>query len=102
MSNNAQLDKEEEILRLISDQCARRIINTIQEESKSALQISKELGTELSTIYRRLNKFQKYGLLKTTFQITPDGKKSYYYQCKINAINASYRQGKFQVSLAFN
>ena len=102
MSSNAQLDKEEKILRLISDQCARKIINSIQDNSKSAIQISKELDIELSTIYRRLNKFQKYDLLKTTFQITPDGKKSFYYQCKINAINASYHQGKFQVSLAFN
>ena len=70
MSSDAQLDKEEEILRLISDQCARKIINSIQNNAKSAIQISKELDIELSTIYRRLNKFQKYDLLKTTFQIT--------------------------------
>ena len=97
-----QLDKQEEILRIISDQCARNIINSIQKESKSAIQISKELDTELSTIYRRLNKFQKHNLLKITFKITPDGKKSFYYQCRINAINARYQQGEFQVSLAFN
>ena len=97
-----QLDKQEEILRIMSDQCARKIINIIQKEPKSAIQISKELDAELSTVYRRLNKFQKHNLLDVTFHITPDGKKSFYYQCKINSINASYKHGKFEVNLAFN
>ena len=97
-----QLDNQEEIIRLISDQCARKIINSIQGEAKSAAQLSHELDTELSTIYRRLQKFQKYGLLKTTFQITSEGKKSFYYQSKINAVIAKYQQGKFNVSLSFN
>ena len=97
-----QIDNQEEIIRLISDQCARKIINSIQEEAKSAAQLSHELDTELSTIYRRLQKFQKHGLLKTTFQITSDGKKSFYYQSKINAVIAKYQQGEFNVSLSFN
>ena len=93
---------QEDILRLISDQCARKIINFIQTKPKSAIQISSELGIELSAIYRRLHKFQKYNLLKITFQITNDGKKSFYYQSKISAIIASYQQGKFDVSLDYN
>ena len=102
LQNNIQLDKQEEIIRLISDQCARKIINSIQTESKSAIQISNELDVELSTIYRRLQKFQKHNLVKTTFQITSDGKKSFFYQSKINAVIAKYQQGEFDVSLSFN
>ena len=101
-SSPIQLDKQEEIIRLISDQRSRKIINSIQTKPKSAVQISHELDAELSTIYRRLQKFQKYDLLKTTFQITPDGKKSFYYQSKINGVIAKYQQGKFDVSLSFN
>ena len=96
------LDKQEDILRLISDPCARNIIYSIQIEPKSAVQISNELGAELCTIYRRLHKFQKYNLLKITFQITPKGKKSFYYQSKIHSIMVRYQQGKFDVSLDFN
>ncbi|MGI9566995.1 MAG: hypothetical protein ACR2LL_08290 [Nitrosopumilus sp.] len=101
-SSPIQLDKQEEIIRLISDQCARRIIDSIQAESKSAAQISSELDTELSVVYRRLQKFQKYNLLKTTFQITADGEKSFYYQSKINGVIAKYQQGGFDVSLSFH
>lgn len=96
------LDKQENILRLISDSCARNIIHSIQIEPKSAVQISNELGAELCTIYRRLHKFQKYNLLKISFQITSSGKKSFYYQSKINSIMVHYQQGKFEVSLNFN
>ncbi len=77
-------------------------MDSIQTESKTAIQISSELGTELSAIYRRLQKFQKFNLLNVTFQITPDGKKSYYYQSKINGIDSSYHKGNFKLVLSFN
>ena len=92
MAHRLQLDRQEDILRLISDQYARKIINFIQTEPKSAIQISNELGIELSTIYRRLHKFQKYNLLKTTFQITAEGKKSFYYQSQCNYCKLSARK----------
>jgi len=98
--NNPQ--SKEDILKLISDQCSRAIIDSIQTESKTAVQMSNELGIELSTIYRRLHKFQKHNLLKMTFQITSDGKKSYYYQSKINSVHSSYQKGNFKVSISFN
>ena len=82
LQSNPHLE-EEDILRLISDQRSREIIDSIQTEPKTAIQISNELGTELCAIYRRLHKFQKHDLLKITIRITPDGKKSYYYQSKI-------------------
>lgn len=77
-------------------------MDSIQIEPKTVIQISKELGVEISSIYRRLEKFQKLNLLKTTFQITPDGKKSYYHQSKINGINSSYQNGNFKTTLSFN
>ena len=94
--------EEENILKLITDQYSRGILDSIQTEPKTAVQISSELDIELSSIYRRLHKFQKYNLLKITFQITSDGKKSYYYQSKISGVNSSYQKGDFKVSLSFN
>jgi len=100
--SNTHVEKQEDILRLISDQYSRQIIDSIQTEPKTVIQLSSELGAELSIIYRRLHKFQKHNLLKITFQITSDGKKSFYYQSKINGVNASYQKGDFKVSLDFN
>ena len=102
MSTDIQLSEQESIVKLISDKYARRIIDSIQSHPKSAVQISKEIGIELSSIYRRLHKFEKHNLLKITFQITSDGKKSFYYQSKINAVIARYHNGKFDVDLDFN
>ena len=102
LQSNQQLEKHGDILRLICDQCSREIINSIQAEPKSAIQISNEINVEISTVYRRLHKLQKHHLIKTTFQITRDGKKSFYYQSKINSVIARYQQGKFNVSLDFN
>ena len=97
-----QLSEQENILRLISDPCARKIIDSIHADSKSAIQISRELNIDLCSIYRRLHKFQKLGLLKTTFQITSAGKKSFYYKSKIRSIVANYHQGTFDIDLDFN
>ena len=102
MQEKYQQREQGDILKLISDQCTREIINVISSEPKSVMQISKELNTEISTIYRRLHKLEEHDLLQITFKITPDGKKSFYYKSKINSVNASYQEGKFNVSLEFN
>ena len=93
---------EGEILKLISDKYSRDIIESILIQPKSAIKISVELGIELSTTYRRLHKLEKYNLLKTTFRITSDGKKSYYYQSKIQGIDVNFGRGNFKVNLAPN
>ena len=99
---HSQLNRQEHILRLISDPYARKIIDSIREEFKSAIQISHELNIDLCSIYRRLHKFQKYGLVKTTFQITSAGKKSFYYESRIRSIVVRYHHGKFDIDLEFN
>ena len=93
---------EGEILKLISDKNSRDIIESISIESKSAAEISTELGIELSATYRRLHKLEKCNLVKTSFRITPDGKKSYYYQSKIQGIDVNFTKGNFKVNLALN
>lgn len=102
MIHDTQIEEQEDILKIISDQCSRGIIESIQTEPKTAVQISNELERELSAIYRRLHKFQKHNLLKITVQITHDGKKSYYYQSIINGVDCSYQKGSLNVNLSFN
>jgi len=98
---NSETD-EAHVLKLITEPQSRKIMESIQENPKSVIQISKEIGVLQSMIYRRLHKFEKYNLLKTTVKITNEGKKSFYYQSKINGVNVSYEKGNFQVNLIFN
>lgn len=90
------------ILKIITEPQSRKIMEAIQEEPKSVIQISEETGIIQSMIYRRLHKFEKHNLVKTTVKITDEGKKSFYYQSKINGVNVNYENGNFQVKIIFN
>ena len=93
------IHKEGTILKLISDKYSRDIIESILKEPKSAAEISLEIGIELGATYRRIHKLEKENLLKITFRITPDGKKSCYYQSKIQKIEMNFASGRFSVNI---
>lgn len=95
-------EEKEDILRIISDQISRKIISSIQIIEKSASQISVEQNIELSKVYRRLRRMQRCGMLKISFQVTGDGKKSYYYKSKIEGMDIRYHQDMFAVEFTFN
>mgnify|MGYP001608431348 CR=1 FL=1 len=103
LSPNVSIAEEkEDILRIVSDQISRKIISSIQIMGKSASQISVEQNIELSKVYRRLRRMQRCSMLETSFQVTPDGKKSYYYKSKIEGMNVRYHQDMFVVEFTFN
>lgn len=103
MSLNVSIAEEkEDILRILSDQISRKIISSIQTTEKSANHISAEQNIELSKVYRRLHRLQKCGMLEISFQVTPDGKKSYYYKSKIEGMNIRYHQNTVEVEFTFN
>ena len=56
---NTETD-EAHVLKLITEPQSRKIMESIQENPKSVIQISKEIGVLQSMIYRRLHKFEKY------------------------------------------
>lgn len=103
LSPNTYVIKEkDDILKIISDHISRKIISSIQRVEKSASQISTEQNIELSMVYRRLRQMQRLDMLKISFQVTPDGKKSYYYKSKIEGMDVRYHQDIIEVEFTFN
>ena len=95
-------DEKENILRVLSDQTSRKILSSIRVNVKTASQISKEQNIELSKVYRRLQLLQKCDMLEITFQVTSDGKKSYYYKSKIEGMNVRYHLDNVEINLTYN
>ena len=79
---------------MLSDQVSRNILSSIQRTAKSAIQISTEQNIELSKVYRRLQHLRRCNMLEISFQVTTNGKKSYYYKSRIEGMNVSYHQDK--------
>ena len=75
-----------EIFRLLVGRHVRKILETITDVPRSALEISKICNIGSSNVYRTLNKLSRYKLVKITGSIGIDGKKMHLYQSKIKSI----------------
>lgn len=75
------------ILKVLSDEYSRNILNFTIEKPKSVVDIVKECNVPMTTAYRRVNDLTEHKLLKVTGSIvTEDGKKYFLYQSRLKAI----------------
>ncbi|MXV61008.1 helix-turn-helix domain-containing protein [Natronorubrum sp. JWXQ-INN-674] len=65
ISNETQSLPSEELLELLGDRYARRVLQTIHEEPMAAQQIAEAVEIEISkpTVYRRLDQLERAGLV---------------------------------------
>src|SRR5208282_5928098 len=54
---------KQRILSALADPYSRKILDAIIEENKSALELSKECGIPITTVYRRLEEMLQDGLI---------------------------------------
>ena len=99
---NQDLEHRQMILKLLLDNRIRVLNDLMQNEPKSAIELSRESDIDLNAVYRVLHKLGDSNFLKISFNITPDGKKSYLYESKLESINARYHKGVFDISLNLN
>jgi hypothetical protein len=76
-------------LDMLSDQFSIKIITNIITDSKTPINISKETGIPISTVYRRLHFLQKNNLVKISGGINKDGK-FFAYQSKIKGVEITF------------
>ena len=101
LKNN--LDSEHQvILKLLLDNRIRILNELMQNEPKTAIELSRDSKINLNAVYRVLHKLDDSNFLKISFTITPDGKKSYLYKSKLESINARYHKGNLDISLNLN
>jgi DNA-binding transcriptional ArsR family regulator len=83
-------DRTNEILKVMIDPISRKILVDIKDNSKTILQISKDLELTISKTYRTLNKLNKKKLLIVTGEINSRHKKTSKYKSKIRKIIRTY------------
>lgn len=93
--------RKEAILEILGDKYFRKILASIMQSSKTALQISLETHIAATIVYRKLERLQLVGLVRVTGKITENGKKNFLYQSKVSAVNASFAEDGIDIVFVF-
>ena len=83
-----QEEKTEGILEVMSNKYSRDLLRVTQTIPKPAFKIAEETKIPISTVYRRIQKLQDVGLVRSSGEITLEGKRHSLYQSKVKAISA--------------
>ena len=91
------------ILKALSDEYSRTIMNYAIEKPKSVVDIVKDCNIPMTTTYRRVHELEKNKILKVTGSIvTDDGKKYFLYQSRIKAIYVIFGLDSLDVQIIDN
>ena len=78
-----------------------RIVSSIIERPKTAVEISKATNIPISTVYRRLQFLQEHKMLKTSGGLNKDGK-YFVYLSKLKTISTFFDGSNTMVSVTPN
>jgi len=91
------------ILKALSDDYSRTIMNYTIEQSKSVVQIVKDCDIPMTTAYRRVNELEENKILKVTGSVvTDDGKKYFLYQNRLKSIYVIFGLEELDVQIVDN
>ena len=90
------------LISVVSDKYCRTILKVIMDKPKSAMEITTETKTPISTVYRRIQTLHDNKLIHTSGMITEDGKKLFLYKSKIKGIQSTFSNGQIEVKLLLN
>lgn len=79
--------REKQILKVLLDKQCLAILCIAKKNPMNASMICSGCNISISTTYRKLKLLQKLNLLRITFNIQPNGKKSLLFQSKITRFN---------------
>ena len=91
------------ILKALSDEYSRTIMNFTIEQPKSVVEIEKECDIPMTTAYRRVNELEENKILKVTGSVvTDDGKKYFLYQNRLKSIYVIFGLEELDVQIVDN
>ncbi len=79
-------DRVDVILKTMLNQDRRKIISCIKNESKTVIQISKETGLSISSVYRKIRELDEKKLLFLSGDINLHRKREFRYKSKIRKV----------------
>jgi len=74
------------IYKILGDKHSRRILESLIESPKSALDVSKECMISLTLSYKKLKNLKKYDLIQQSNSVIVDGRKYAIYKSKAHPI----------------
>ena len=91
------------ILKALSDEYSRTIMNYTIEMPKSVVDIVKDCDVPMTTAYRRVHDLEENKILKVTGSIvTDDGKKYFLYQNRLKSIYVIFGLEELDVQIVEN
>ena len=91
------------ILKALSDDYSRTIMNFTIEKPKSVVDIVRGCNIPMTTAYRRVHELEENKILKVTGSIvTDDGKKYFLYQNRLKAIYVVFGLESLDVQIVEN
>jgi len=91
------------ILKALSDEYSRTIMNYTIETPKSVVDIVKNCDVPMTTAYRRIHDLEENKILKVTGSIvTDDGKKYFLYQNRLKSIYVIFGLEELDVQIVEN
>jgi DNA-binding Lrp family transcriptional regulator len=91
------------ILKALSDEYSRTIMNFTIAQPKSVVEIVKECDIPMTTAYRRVNELEENKILKITGSVvTDDGKKYFLYQNRLKSIYVVFGLEELDVQIVEN
>ncbi len=94
------MKNEEILIELLGNKYSRAILSLTSSMECSALELCKELGIPLATVYRKLKLLEDTGLIrhvKTIINLS--GNEEKFYRCAIRDVKVSFHKGMFSVNL---
>jgi predicted transcriptional regulator len=91
-----------DLLSLLNADYTTSILETIQQESKSARTIAEECDASRPTVYRRLNALEDAGLVDSGMVYDADGHHRTVFETTLEAISVDLVSGGLSVTVATN
>jgi predicted transcriptional regulator len=91
---------EDAIIEYLADKRTRKILGLTSKNEYSAIDLSEELGTSISTVYRKLKLLEDTGLIQHVKTIINHrGNEEKYYRCTIHEVKISFKGDELSFSL---
>ena len=88
-----------ELLAVLEDDYARRILAEVSVEPMSASTLSERCDASLPTIYRRIDRLKECHLVTEETELAPDGNHYSVYRANLERVELSLEDGEFSVDV---
>lgn len=90
---------QETILSLMSDEYARRILDTLGAQSLPARELIDRIDASRATVYRRLDRLEEAGIVESTMEIHPEGHHRKQFQVTVDRVNLAFESDGVTVNV---